>query len=202
MKTKTTLSLLAALLFSFGLSAKITVTSPNGGETWMVGSNQTITWTVSGISLSAVPINYSTDGGSSWIVVIASTANSGSYAWTIPNTPSTKCLVRVGQGNEIDQSDATFVISLSTGISSARIGSVADVYPSPAKGTLFIKANGDVLSSVELFDVTGRKVKRVGAELLAAETNTIDISALPAGVYFVIVRSNEGTQTKKISILQ
>ena len=94
-------------IWEFTLEAPaITVTSPNGGEIWSVGSNQNITWTSSGTS-GNVRIEYSTNNGSSWTDIIASTLDDGSYSWTIPNTPSTSCLVRISDtdGNPTDQSN-------------------------------------------------------------------------------------------------
>ena len=95
------------------LLASITVTSPNGGETWSVGSSHDITWTSTG-TIADVKIEYSTDSGTSYTTVIASTANTGSYAWTVPGTLSTTCMVRVSDaadGDPLDASDAVFIIT-------------------------------------------------------------------------------------------
>jgi hypothetical protein len=89
----------------------ITVLVPNGGENWEVGSTQTITW-ASGGTVGKVKIEYSTDNGGSWKNIKASTDNTGSYSWEIPNEPSTSCLVKVSEkdGDPSDTSDATFSI--------------------------------------------------------------------------------------------
>jgi|GEM_PF-1429530 len=91
--------------------ASITITTPNGGESWAVGSYHNITWTSSG-TVGNVKIEYSTDNGSSWINIAASTANDGSYNWTIPDNPSDNCLVRVTDTDDYpsDVSDAMFFI--------------------------------------------------------------------------------------------
>lgn len=94
----------------------ITVTSPNGGESWNVGSTQDITWAWGG-TVGDVGIEYSTDNGSSWLSVISSTANDGSHPWTIPDTPSANCQVRVSEaadGDPYDVSDSTFAIQQAT----------------------------------------------------------------------------------------
>lgn len=91
-------------------SLKLTV--PNGNENWQVGSNQTIQWTSTGLN-TPVKLDYSTDGGNNFTTITNSTANSGSYSWTVPNTPSTSCLVRVhdaADGQPFDVSDAVFTI--------------------------------------------------------------------------------------------
>ena len=60
-----------------------------------------------------VYIEYSTNNGTDWSDVIESTTDNGSYSWTIPDEPSTNCLVRVSDtdGSPSDQSDDVFTIS-------------------------------------------------------------------------------------------
>ena len=85
---------------------------PNGGESWMVSRTYAITWTSSG-PVGDVGIDYSTDNGGSWASIVGSTANTGSYSWTIPSlTPSAACRVRVREsdGDPSDASDAPFAI--------------------------------------------------------------------------------------------
>ncbi|MCK5145830.1 hypothetical protein KAR48_03690, partial [bacterium] len=52
----------------------ITVTAPNGGENWEVGSTQSIAWTSNKTS-GNVKIEYSSDNGTSWSDIIASTTD-------------------------------------------------------------------------------------------------------------------------------
>ena len=88
------------------LPATITVTSPNGSESWMVGESFDITWTSTG-TIANVQIEYSANNGGSWINIVASTANDGSYPWTIPDMPSSTCLVRVRDAVDSDPSDSS-----------------------------------------------------------------------------------------------
>lgn len=73
--------------------ADITVTSPNGGETWTAGSSQEIKWTATGID--HVTIEYSKDNGTTWKTIVQTTPNSGSFDWTVPEIASDECLVRI-----------------------------------------------------------------------------------------------------------
>ncbi len=90
----------------------ISVTSPDGGEIWGVNSTQTITWTSSG-SLENVNVEFSTDGGQGWTKVASNISNSGSYGWTVSNTPSTTCRIRITDvgGTVSDSSDGNFTIT-------------------------------------------------------------------------------------------
>jgi protocatechuate 3,4-dioxygenase beta subunit len=89
----------------------LTITSPNGGESWRVGTAHTITWVKTG-NVPNVKIEYTVNGGSSWLVIIAGTPNTGSYPWAVPNNPSGQCKVRVSDidNNPTDMSNAVFSI--------------------------------------------------------------------------------------------
>ncbi len=99
-----------------GGAPTLRVTSPNGGEVWQAGSTQTITWTSSS-SIANVKIEYSTT--SPWDgqlvdpqTIVESAPNSGSYRWTVPQSMSPVCHVRVSDaaGTTSDISDGAFQI--------------------------------------------------------------------------------------------
>ncbi|HEX8903340.1 MAG TPA: lamin tail domain-containing protein, partial [Longimicrobiaceae bacterium] len=95
-----------------GGAASVTVTSPNGGESWAGGSSHAITWTSANVA--NVKIDYSLDGGTTWTAITSSTpASSGSYTWTVPNTASTSAKVRVTDtgSSASDASNAAFTIT-------------------------------------------------------------------------------------------
>ncbi|MCP4150892.1 MAG: hypothetical protein GY757_24310, partial [bacterium] len=98
-------------VFSIVVAPTLTVTSPNGGESWLHGENRAITWTSTDM-LANVQIHYSVNNGSSWASIVNDTANDGSYSWTIPDESSTTCLVRVSDsdGSPSDTSNAVFTI--------------------------------------------------------------------------------------------
>lgn len=82
-------------------TAPFAVTVPNGGESYVGGSTQTVTWNVVGtdqapISVANVRITLSTDGGLTYPTqLIASTPNDGSEALTIPGPATTTARIRV-----------------------------------------------------------------------------------------------------------
>jgi hypothetical protein len=94
-----------------GWMIPLSLTSPNGGEIWAAGSLHDITW--KGTS-GPVKLEYSTDDGSTWTTIVSSTDNDGNYGWSVPNTPSSQCRVRISHaadGNPVDSSDAAFLIA-------------------------------------------------------------------------------------------
>ena len=51
-------------------------------------------------------MDYSIDGGSNWLNIIASTNTvSNSFNWTVPGTPSTQVKVRISNPSELTQQD-------------------------------------------------------------------------------------------------
>jgi photosystem II stability/assembly factor-like uncharacterized protein len=91
---------------------RVYLTTPNGGNTWQMGSNQTITWKQ--FNISNIKIELSTNDGTSWTVLSASVpANQNSYNFTVPNTPSADCRIRISDVSNPatnDVSDSKFTI--------------------------------------------------------------------------------------------
>jgi subtilisin family serine protease len=102
----------AAAAVGIGAAPSITVTSPNGGENWTVNSVHNITWTWTS-TIANVMVEYTSDG-TNYSVVTASTANTGTYSWTVPNTTTATAKVRVSDASASstnDVSNANFTIS-------------------------------------------------------------------------------------------
>ena len=100
------------LLPGAGPVAAVTVTSPNGGETWAAGSAHPILWTST--ALSKVKVEWSADGAT-WTTVAASVpASAGSTNWTVPAIATSTARVRVSDAssNVSDLSDAPFAITV------------------------------------------------------------------------------------------
>jgi hypothetical protein len=94
----------------------ITNVMPNAGSV-TGGTNANITWTNTGGFNRNVTLELSTDGGTSFPTSIASNiANTGSFIWTVPNTPTTQARVRVREHNfavPAGASSANFTIVIS-----------------------------------------------------------------------------------------
>jgi hypothetical protein len=84
----------------------LTVTSPDGGEIWVIGESKNVTWGSTG-TVSNVNIDFSANNGVSWISIATNTANDGIHTWTIPSTASTSCLVRIQDAVDGDPSDTS-----------------------------------------------------------------------------------------------
>ncbi len=99
---------------------EFTILSPNGGESVLPGGTLEIGWNSRMLPAGfPVQLEYSTDGGDSWIaveddLVSANEPGSNSFSWIVPNTPSDEAMVRVRMtGYDYqDVSDAPFTIEV------------------------------------------------------------------------------------------
>jgi hypothetical protein len=113
---------LGVLLFALGCSdsnttnnplpGTLTLTAPAVGDNWIVGTSRNITWTEQNVG--SVDLAYSTNGGTNWISIATAVENVTSHPWTIPNTPSATCKVRVRDtaDSTVSSTSGTFSISL------------------------------------------------------------------------------------------
>ncbi len=95
------------------VSASITVTAPDGGETWYVNADEDITWTCSGVT-GDVKIELDRTYPSGWATLYASTANDGVQSWTVTSPITSQARIRITSINEpsaVDVSDADFTIA-------------------------------------------------------------------------------------------
>jgi hypothetical protein len=89
------------------------VLSPNGNEVWFVDSVATVSWQ-GGDPTGTVRVEMSRDSlNGPWQTVTASTANTGTYAFTVPGPTSPECRIRVtsnSDATDTDVSNANFFI--------------------------------------------------------------------------------------------
>jgi len=178
----------------------VSVSSPDGGESWKAGSSHAITWTATdAVGVTSVDLAWSSDGGATFPNALASgIANSGSWSWTVPNVPTGTARVRVlardAAGNlGRDSSAANFTIdrwtltaSAGAGGSITPVGTVS-VVQGASQGFSIAPATGyhieDVLvdagsvGAVASYDFSGVSANHTIAASFALNTYTIDASA-------------------------
>jgi hypothetical protein len=70
------------------VSPLITITSPDTVANYYVGNTLAVKWTNTILSGTTVKLDYSINNGVTWLPIVASVNNTGTYTWTLPNTPS------------------------------------------------------------------------------------------------------------------
>jgi beta-lactamase superfamily II metal-dependent hydrolase len=178
----------------------LTVTSPNGGESWSGGGSRDITWSSAGVA--NVKLEY-TLNGTSWTVIASSVAAStGSYAWTVPNTASTQARVRASDalnGTPVDTSDAAFTITAS-GPGQVVINEILANEVGSDTGTEFVElvnvgGTGVDISGWKLWDADAARHTFPSGTLLAPGKAIVvfaDAAAIPGGLSNAVV-ANTGT---------
>lgn len=102
----------------------ITILYPNGGENLIPGDIELIQWTWTG-TIDSVRVDYSTNGGGTWITVELKTLNDSICGWNVPNRPGNVLLVKVTDASNpsiLDISDNTFSVTSSITITSPSSG--------------------------------------------------------------------------------
>jgi hypothetical protein len=175
--------------FSISSSSSLTVSSPNGGESWDVGSSHNITWTTSGY-VGNVKIEYSTDTGSSWNSITSSTTNDGSSPWTVPNALSETCLVRVSEvsgGQVSDISNSVFTIAgfpeLQVDRSSMTFGAIANASAPSAQTFMVTNGGGGALDWSIASSQTWLSASPSSSNCEEVVSVMVDTSGMGAGTY-------------------
>jgi hypothetical protein len=76
----------------------LTLTSPNGGESWEAGTVQAVEWlatTEDGPSPGEVTLEYSLNGGSDWTTIAEDADNDGFHPWLVPDVSGDDVRLRV-----------------------------------------------------------------------------------------------------------
>jgi len=90
-------------------------------------------------------------------------------------------LVNTGQSSKLTSTGTQLLLSTTTVGIETVAGKGLQVYPNPTKGQLTVDNGQLTIDNVEVFDVYGKKIANCQPSIV----NSIDISHLPAGIYFV-----------------
>lgn len=132
----------------------ITVTSPNGGEQWVKGSNRNITWSTSAITAGTYQVTVWRGGSNLGVVATGLPANQHSFPWTVGNL--------VGGSELSDGTGYTIKVRLQGEDANDFSDRPFEIKPAFATGTLvpLIPADYEV-ESLDFRDFRGRNVFRV-----------------------------------------
>jgi hypothetical protein len=190
-------------------SSFISITSPSGGEEWKAEDIYNIKWYSLGTS-GNVKIEHSIDNGLSWNK-IATVPDTGSYAWTVPNTVSDSCLISISDtdGAPSDISNSVFKILPASGVPDSGIPEnySMSIKRITADKNVEFRYSVPVESELKfgIYDITGKLIKFISKEEKPGfYSRLINMSDIPTGVYFVRMEVNgkEVTETDKFILLK
>lgn len=163
------------------ISDNVTLTYPNGGETFRSSSTEYIQWDAVDVTANFV-LEYSIDDGNSWTNISTVPSDRRLYQWSVPSSVSTgKALIRVTSGSYQDVSEANFNIA-----------------PNPTQITVTqvcedsMTFNWTEISDAEAYDlyVLGEKYMEVVATS-TENTITIPITDPDAEIWYAYSAKNE-----------
>jgi hypothetical protein len=198
----------------------VTVIRPNGGEIFVIGSEEEIEWTASDDdSVANVDIHYSTNAGGAWNPIATGIPNSGSYLWTVPNDPvNGSALIKVvardvAQNVAADSSDAPFTLqSVSSvpnlpGVITRPL--VMQNRPNPFNPGTFI---GFALPAaahvtIEVFTIGGRQVATLHDRVESAGYHEVFWDGrdavgriMPSGIYFYRFNAGQAREVRRMTL--
>jgi hypothetical protein len=187
-------------------SFAIGVSSPAGGEVWVDGTTETLSWTRAN-TIPAVDLQISRDGGLNW-ETIARRLSKTTYPWRVVRPFSTAARARVvdvQSQNHRGQSPANFTIADPT-VEVEDLGegagglALSRPWPNPAKGAITLRLDLPRADRVDVavFDPQGRRVATLARGLWSRGSRRLTWGgAAPAGVYVVRARcgASETAQT-------
>jgi len=193
----------------------ITVTSPNGGETWIEGTQETITWTSTNLTGNVkIELNRNYPTGT-WAVLVASAPNTGSYLRNVPTGASTTSRIRitgVTRTDVTDVSNANFTIRapgsppFEDDNTIAQEFALQQNYPNPFNPQTEIRFDLAEAGNVQIvaYNTIGEAVATLvnGPLHAGSHTVTFDGSNLPAGTYFLRMQSGTFSATRKMLLLK
>lgn len=198
-------------LTAVNTGAPFLVTSPNTAVSWIQGSQENVTWNVSGtdlapINTSTVDIYLSLDGGFTYPQVLAAgVPNNGQATVTVPPVSTIKARVMVkGAGNVFfDISNVNFTISAPLGNIDPLELETIRVHPNPAGASTTVSLAGPYTGELWLIltDMAGRslqsnRLQKSGSGL----THLMDLSGLGQGVYFITIKTEDHLLTYKLFV--
>jgi arylsulfatase B len=202
-----------AATFTLRQAPFITVTSPNGGEVWTMGTSQTITWVdnlAENVTLRLLK------GNALSLVIHRNTASDGSFAWTIPTTlvPGSDYKLRVVSKTNAslrDDSDASFTIEANSGAARAEAAQptgyhLETAYPNPFNPATVIRYHlpGPTAVRLVVYDLLGREVLRLveGTQPAGEHAVTFEARNLPSGMYLYQLQAGGVVVTRQMLLLK
>ena len=198
----------------------VTVTHPNGGESYNPGDMVSIEWSASdNASVETIDIYYSLNGGVDFTALATGEEDDSLYEWIMPAELGDSCVVKVVAWDPSshmaeDESDAPFYI---TSVSTDADGTprftnrLEQNYPNPFNGTTTIAYSIAARSEVDIriYDTAGRLVSvlerttREPGRYEAVWRGVDDAGrAVTSGVYFCSIRAGGFEDTRKIIYLR
>jgi hypothetical protein len=84
----------------------------------------------------------------------------------------------------------------------SELNTLLSVYPNPTNGMVNVALNTGrrITGEVCILNVAGQKVASVNIDVIGKFNNSFDLTAMPAGLYTVLLKTTEGIAAKNVSV--
>jgi len=193
---------------------------PNGGETFQGNTQEQIRWQkFYPPRCDSLSLFHSLDNGRNYDTIITGLPGTdSSYLWTVPDTSSDSCKVKIiayGPGWQYDESDGVFSITpIGIGENTSQTFNHFrfEMLPNPSKGKVSFKIwnAGKKNLSLKIYNLAGELVKSYSLTPNNRQLTTFLWDGkdnygkkLSAGVYFYRLKTSDGfSETKEFIILE
>ncbi len=195
----------------------VTVLSPNGGESFPVGSMQSLQWNALDNQVVArVTLALSRSGpGGPFDTLAADVPNTGQWDWTVTGSVTAQALLQVtardSAGNAAaDTSDSSFAISTVTAVDATPVTRIelSPVAPNPvvSSGAIAFALPFAMHIRLEVLDVQGRQVALLAdGDQQAGRYRQIwrpERGRAGSGLYFVRLRAGGRTLVQRVALVR
>jgi len=119
---------------------------------------------------------------------------SGDYTANTPGTIYYVCTIHVAS----DGMKGTITVNVVTGINDIHYSGAGKLYPNPATDYITYQIKGtSVVHEIKIVDITGKTVKILQKPEVSDYQVIIDIANLNKGIYFILVKSDDGIESGK-----
>lgn len=209
-------------LRAVGGTGSVWTTGPHVGDVWMIGvsfpTSQVVALALPITNFTAVPqgataqLKWSTEteensrffeieanrSGKGWqsVGMVMAAGNSSAlqqYSFTDVGAVAGNNAYRIKAVDADGSAIYSGVVTLGFGGNSQ-----AKFFPNPVKDRLYIMSNGEIIQSVVVSDTEGKEVYQTGS---LSSGNSLDMSHLAAGIYFVTIRYVSG-QSETVKVIK
>lgn len=162
----------------------------------------TLTWQQDTSAAHEWEVYYRPVGDNDWSTVVATQPTLLLTGLTDSTTYEAFVVAHCLNGLVSDASDTiTFTLPVdSTGVEVFNANRIA-LYPNPTSNQITISSSQAVIYSVEVYDLAGRQLMSTGEGSISGRVQndhvTMDVSALPSGVYFSKIETDKGRVVKR-----
>jgi hypothetical protein len=195
----------------------VTVTAPDGGETWAIDSFFDITWTATdNIGVTSIDILLSSDGGATYPHTIATgEANDGVYSWQVDVAPTTQAHIKViaydaatNSGDDVSNADFE-IYDPTSGVMQEPVVPerlvISGAQPNPFSERTAIRFGlpraGHI--TMDVYDVSGRMITNLTDGVYKAGYHIVDWTndgSVGTGLYFLRLRMGSELVVRKVVV--